>query len=173
MTVTPRRAWRALRSRYWLSLAFDCTLILLVFWGIHTWQTRDLPSGGPAPALPRVALDGPVPAMDEGQGIVYFFAPWCGVCRASIDNIDAMREAGRVDWAVAVALDYADLAAVRRFVDDTGLRAPVLLGDAGTARDWRIRGYPTYVVVDEDGLAGRPSVGYSTWLGLWWRTRGG
>ena len=52
------------------------------------------------------------------------------------------------------------------------LSLPVLAGNAGTAVSYRIRGYPTYYVLDAQGrIAGR-DFGYTTAPGLWLRTRG-
>ena len=161
--------WRALRQRYWASLLFDVFLILTVFWCIHAWQTRGLPGAGELPRLSATELDGdrtPQALPVAGKGVVYFFAPWCFYCKRSIGNIDELVRSGKVEWARAVALDFADLQEVRDFVSEVGLEQPVLLGDAETARDWNIRVFPTYFIVDEDGGISSRSVGYSTSLGL-------
>ena len=119
--------WRALRQRYWASLLFDVFLILTVFWCIHAWQTRGLPGAGELPRLSAAELDGdrtqqalPV----AGKGVVYFFAPWCFYCKHSIGNIDELVRSGKVEWARAVALDFADLQEVRDFVSEVGLEQP-------------------------------------------------
>lgn len=160
--------WRWLRSRFWLALAFDVLALVLVMVAVHAWQTRSLPYGEPAPRTVLPILGGAAEraALQPGTGIVYFFAPWCGICRASIDNIDALVDAGAVDWATAIALDYADRAAVEEFVRDTGLDSPVLLGTHGDAYDWGVRGYPTYFVIDDSGTIASRSVGYSTRIGM-------
>lgn len=164
--------WKRLRANTWSALAFDVAVLALLFLGVHAWQTRDLPISEPAPltVLPRLDADATESAIRTGEtGVVYFFAPWCGVCRVSIDNLDDLVEAGRVPWGVVVALDYADAEEVSRFIDETGVSLPVLMGDAQTAADWSIRGFPTYYVIDADGQIASRSVGYSTWLGMWVR----
>jgi hypothetical protein len=55
---------------------------------------------------------------------------------------------------------------VREFIDETGVDLPVLLGSQKTTRDWQIRGFPTYFVIDGDGKIVSRSVGYSTKIGL-------
>lgn len=164
--------WRRLRAHFWASLAFDVALIAAVFLAVHAWQTRDLPidQAAPATVLPLLDGGGLQSAMGEGQaGIVYFFAPWCGVCRASIGNLDDLVAAGRVAWATVVALDYADEAEVAAFIERTGVTLPVLMGDRGTAFDWSVPGFPTYYVIDAEGRIDSRSVGYSTTLGMWFR----
>ena len=166
-----RETWRRLRANTWTALAFDVGVLVLVFLAIHAWQTQDLPIDEPAPQTVLPLLQGGVGvAVREGEaGIVYFFAPWCRVCRASIDNLDELVAEGRVAWATVVALDYADAAEVVAFIESTGVDLPVLMGDPATAADWSIRGFPTYYVIDANGRIASRAVGYSTWLGMWYR----
>jgi hypothetical protein len=166
-----RDGWRRFRSHFWLSLAFDVAVLALLLFAVHSWQTRNLPIDQEAPQTVLAALDGsgPRPALAEGVGVVYFFAPWCRVCRVSIDNLDALVAGGAVDWGTVVALDYADTGEVQDFIDRTGVALPVLLGDGGTARDWSIRAFPTYYLIGADGRIHSRAVGYSTALGMRWR----
>jgi thiol-disulfide isomerase/thioredoxin len=169
MFSTLKENWRRLRSRFWASLAFDVAVLIAVFAAVHAWQTRDLPDDEAAPVTKLAVLDegGSRSAVIPGQpGIVYFFAPWCGVCRASIDNLDDLVAGGQVAWGTVVALDYADAAEVRDFIERTGVSLPVLMGDSRTALDWSVRAFPTYYVIDADGRIDSRSVGYSTWLGM-------
>jgi thiol-disulfide isomerase/thioredoxin len=163
--------WTRLRGHFWASLVFDVVLIATIFYAAHVWQTRELPIDRPAPATVLPLLGGGAQsAIRAGEaGLVYFFAPWCRVCRASIDNLDGLVVGRRVAWATVVALDYADEAEVAAFIERTGVTLPVLLGDAGTAAGWSIRGFPTYYVIDAEGRIHSRSVGYSTWLGMWFR----
>lgn len=166
------RQWTRLRANFWAALVFDVMALLLLFVAIQAWQTRDLPIEEPAPRTVLTKLDGGVAsAVREGEtGIVYFFAPWCGICRASIGNLNDLVDDGRVAWAVAIALDYAEAAEVRAFTDETGLALPVLMGNAQTAVDWSVPGFPTYYVIDAEGRIASRSIGYSTWIGMWLRS---
>ena len=73
---------------------------------------------------------------------MYFFAPWCGICRSSIDNLDHMLVGGDVAWATAVALDFTSPAEVQAFVDETGISLPVLLGSGQAAMTGQYRRFP-------------------------------
>ena len=164
-----KSAWKALRGNFWGSLAFDVVLIIAAFTLISMWQTRDLPDDEHTPPLELPWLDdrSADSVMVPGEaGVVYFFAPWCFYCRTSIDNLDELLSSGKVAWARVVALDYESLDEVREFIDETGVDLPVLLGGPKTTMDWRIRGFPTYFVIDGDGRIVSRSVGYSTKLGL-------
>ena len=168
-----KKTWKALRKRKALSLAFDVGAIVLVMLAIHAWQTRGMPFDEPAPAAELMVLGGSVPqsSVEPGAvGVVYFFAPWCKICHASIGHLDELVSEGSVAWAHAIALDYPALTDVQKFVDDTQLEMPVLLGNHQEIRDWNIRAFPTYFVIDEEGRIASRSVGYSTKIGLRART---
>ena len=172
MTGGLRSAWKKFRQRRWLSLAFDVAVLLVIFFGVHAWQTRNLPVDQPAPVtlLTELGSGKRQDAVRPGEvGVVYFFAPWCRVCRASIDNLGHLVDSDRIGWGTVVALDYADSREVQQFVDGVGVSLPVLLGDSRTAADWSVRAFPTYYVIDAAGNISSRSVGYSTWLGMWVR----
>lgn len=164
-----RSGWKALRGHFWGSLAFDVVLIMLAFILVHAWQTQDLPKDDHTPSLDLTWLDDrrADSVMVAGQtGVIYFFAPWCFYCKKSIDNLDELVAAGDLSWARVVALDYGNREEVRRFIRETRVSLPVLLGNSQTSNDWQIRAFPTYFVIDGDGQIASRSVGYSTKIGL-------
>ena len=162
-------AWSRLRGHFWTALVFDAAAIILVFVLISAWQTRNLPNDDNTPTLAAVWLDGKAAeqVLKAGEtGVLYFFAPWCGICRHSISNLDELVDSGDIAWARVVALDYSSVDEVRQFISETEVNLPVVLGSDITSRDWQIRGYPTYFVIDAGGKIVSRSVGYSTKLGL-------
>jgi thiol-disulfide isomerase/thioredoxin len=164
--------WRRFRSGFWRSLAFDALLIAAVFFAVNSWQTRNLPVDEPAPETVLALLDGSGirSAITSGEAsVVYFFAPWCFYCRASIGNLDELVADGRVAWGVVIALDYSNASEVQEFIDKTGVSLPVLMGNPATASDWSVAAFPTYYVIDAEGRISSRSVGYSTKLGMWLR----
>lgn len=164
-----RKIWRRLRSNFWMALLLDAVALVAVFVLISSWQTRNLPNDDNTPQLAAVWLDNASAdsVMPSGDtGIVYFFAPWCSICRMSISNLSELVSSGEIAWARVVALDYSDLDEVREFIEETNVTLPVILGNAQTAEDWQIPGFPTYFVIDAQGRIVSRSVGYSTKLGL-------
>ena len=152
-----KRAWVQLRTSPVLATLFDILLLAAVMFAIHAWQTRDLPVSEPAPARPLFTLDGEtlkMPVEEGSVGVVYFFAPWCHVCRASMGNLEDLLEGGQVDWSSAIALDYENTAQVQQFVDQLGITMPVFLGAGPEIANWKIRGYPTYFVINSDYFTG-------------------
>lgn len=167
--------WKRLRQNYWGSLVFDVSLILLVVVAVNIYQNHDLP-GTPehAPELKLSTLDGTLFDIDSLQGkttVVYFFAPWCHICHASIGNLEALWQDNKETVnAIVVAQDYQSIQEIQDFVDDLNLNMPVLLGTQKTQKDWSIFAFPTYYVITPEGKIKWRSVGYSTELGLRIRT---
>ncbi|TMP38005.1 TlpA family protein disulfide reductase [Pseudoalteromonas rubra] len=106
-----------------------------------------------------------IKSLQGQQSVVYFFAPWCSICRYSMPNLNKLHEAGKVN-AVAIALDFENKDAVSAFVDDLSLSMPVLLGNRSTASDYKVKAYPTYYVLSDDLKVVERSVGYSSELGI-------
>lgn len=102
--------------------------------------------------------------------VIYFFAPWCSICHVSIDNLQAIYQKNEDINVIAVALDYVDNAEVNQFVSKHQLTFPVAYGNEEVKRLYKISGYPSYYVVDEQNTVIGKSMGYSTELGLYLRT---
>jgi thiol-disulfide isomerase/thioredoxin len=157
--VTALRRWR----RFALELlAFVGLLTLLTL-----WQARHLLGGGePAPPLAVHGFD--LSALRGKRVLVYFYAPWCGVCKVSAGNLATLRrffDESELS-VVPVALDYESSADAGAFAAEHALPGALVLGNAAVARDWRVSGYPTYYVVDAGGKVAGSTYGYSSLPGL-------
>ena len=144
----------------------------LLFWAVTAWQQRDLikPSQvAPSFTLAQLATHTPTPIHMTGQRtLIYFFAPWCSICKLSMSNLNHIDTTNlRV---VAVALDYQDEASVAAFIADQEIHVPILLGTSEVAAAFRINVFPTYYVLDEKGSVDSRSVGYSSEIGMKLRT---
>lgn len=153
--------------------------LLLPALAVYAWQTRDLLPAGErvaAPAFELPTIAGGRFGSDALPGratVLYFFAPWCKICAASAPQLRWFdRWAGDATQVVVVALDYDSVEAVEDYARRHELTMPVLLGDAAMATAYRIRGYPTYYVIDAAGRVAGRDFGVSTLPGLWWRTAG-
>jgi peroxiredoxin len=159
------------------SLLANVAIAGLVFFAATAFQTRDMlaTERQPAPPLRGATLGGDNYDLAFAAGrpaLVYFFAPWCRVCGASADNLVRLRRLrDQSDLEiVAVALDWQSLDELRDYSARHDLNVPVVLGSAQLARDWRIYAFPTYYVLDSRQRVARRDLGYSTQLGLWWRS---
>jgi peroxiredoxin len=169
---------RPRRSR-WKRLALEALVFVVVVAGIQAWRARDLLPADErtaAPAFDLVDLQGRSwsnASLAGKPAVVYFFAPWCAVCAASSPQLRWFhRWRGDDVRVLLVGLDYASPAELREYAARHELTMPVLLGRPDTAAAYRVRGYPTYYVIDAQGRIARRDVGISTVAGLWTRTLG-
>ncbi|WP_246028857.1 TlpA family protein disulfide reductase [Litorilituus sediminis] len=102
--------------------------------------------------------------------VLYFFAPWCQVCHASIRNLQALHEDNKAIKVVAIALDYIDDDEVAKFTSKHQLTFPVALGNEGIKKAFSITGYPSYYVLNKQNVITAKSMGYSSELGLYLRS---
>lgn len=107
------------------------------------------------------------PLFETGKTqIIYFFAPWCQICHASISNLQSIYLDKPEISIKAIALDYASVNEIRQFSSQHDLSFPILLGDSELKKRFKIQGYPSYYVLNERGEVKSKSLGYSTELGL-------
>jgi len=145
-----------------------------IFLVITWWQQKDMlqiSSNSLAPAFSLVDMTGKVvrfdPANQQQKTLVYFFAPWCGVCHASIDNIESIKQSsdGKINF-YAIALDWQSKEAVETFLAKHDLSMPILLGTRETLDQFKIGGFPSYYVIDRNGILQSKDMGYTTELGM-------
>lgn len=89
------------------------------------------------------------------------------MCKLSIGNLAFVTEDIQV---AAIALDYRSIEEVADFIDGKELSVPVLLGTSALSKAYKISAFPTYYVIDSKGNVSQRSVGYSSALGLLWRS---
>ena len=160
----------------WKRWLINGLLIFTIFVVVTAWQERNLvPVQTPAPSFRLPLLSGSTVALEDLRGrrvLLFFFAPWCKVCDISISNLNWVRrllseESGSI---FAVALSYNGLQSIEAFLERNALDVPVLLGNSEILNSYRINAFPTVYVLNESGNIDSSTVGYSTTLGLWWRT---
>lgn len=153
----------------------DILFVVVVFYAITWWQERDLLPDDGNQKIPTLTVSDSksdrvelASLLGEENTIIYFFAPWCSICRTSAPNLNKLSESVTV---LAIALSYEKRADVARFVQETALNVPVYYGSDNTEKAFKIDAFPTYYVVDSNGIILDRSVGYSTEFGMKWRSR--
>ncbi|OAD42792.1 alkyl hydroperoxide reductase [Hydrogenophaga crassostreae] len=152
-------------------------LAVMVFTGVHLWQTRDMPAG-PAPelAFTLITPDGARTATTlaqwrtqyPGQPVaIHVWAEWCPICQAEEHNVHRL-VAGYPVLTIAMQSGPADTVAKvlrqrqlpwQTAVDDTGALAQAL----------GVKAVPAFLVVDAQGQLRGASVGYTSEIGMRWR----
>ena len=140
-------------------------LVVLVFFSGEFLVSRGMVTGTP-PALAAKTITGEsvVNRIASGQGLIYFWAHWCGVCRMMQEPVSQVLK----DYpGVTVALKSGTEDSVKRYLNDQGLDWPVVNDARGTIGDrYGVRGVPAVFVLNPEGNIVFTSSGYSTELGL-------
>ena len=163
--------------RKYSSLLLNVALLLVAFLAISAFQARNmLPTDQvAAPMLRATTLQSTLFDLDEVEGratLVYFFAPWCHYCALSSDNLVRLRRLRDENSLriITVALDWKSVAEVSDYAEKHELNIPVLLGDENIMREWKVYGFPTYYVLNSEHNIVSRDLGYSSQIGLWWRS---
>ena len=155
------------RRRRLRRLALELAVVVALVAAIGFWRGRGHPRGE-VPELTLRSVAGMDVALRELRGeptLIAFFAPWCGVCKVTAQNVRWVHGAGR--RVVSIGSAYGDDAAsVAAYARDHELPSPVLLDDQGAAERFGVTAYPTFFFVDARGRITGSTVGYTTTLGL-------
>lgn len=162
----------------WRSHALTLLTVLLVYAGIHLWQTRHLASG-PAPSFSAPIANPQANSIDfdhwrqqhAGRAVaLHFWADWCPICRLEEGNISRLQQ----DWPVlAVAMQSGDASRVQVVLKRRGLDwLSAVDADGAVARRYGLASVPAFIVVDAQGRIRFAELGYTTQAGmrlrLWW-----
>jgi len=151
------------------SIGLQLAVFGLIFMAISYFQTRQMLSGKPDrfELLNLSRETGLVPPNSDGRlSLVYFFAPWCGVCRLSMPNLNKIHSQHTEVQIQIIALDYESVDEVEKFAAELGLLPPIFLGGEDVRRAGGINAYPSYYVLNKNAIITAKAVGYSSEFGM-------
>ncbi len=166
-----------LQTRYRQSTPFrwavDLTVLLAIVLGVGLYQTRNHPRGA-APGYTFTTLDQAPVALSSLAGkptLLAVWAPWCGVCKAESSNVSrAHAWLGDRANVVSIATSFNDVSEVRQYMSAQGVDYPVLLAAEDFQRVMHVEAFPTVFILDSQGRIVSSMQGYTTTLGLVFRT---
>ncbi len=99
--------------------------------------------------------------------IVYFFAPWCQICHLSMPNlVEIQASKGEQIKIVAIALDYQKQSDVNDFIEQHALNFPVYYGQSAIQKAFKVSAFPSYYLIDKNGVVTHKVVGYTSEIGM-------
>ena len=161
--------------RPWLALAggmlIGAAAGYLVFFGLPSEPAEPRPqstvrapqisiaglgTGSQAPLFELESADGEMVGLEDYRGqvvLLNFWATWCAPCRIEMPLLQSTFESFKDQGLVILGIDFdepADL--VDAFGDELGLTFPLLLDPGGKVQQqYKVRGYPTTVILDREG----------------------
>lgn len=113
--------------------------------------------GAQAPDFALRDLRGNEVRLSEYRGktvLLTFWATWCGPCRLEMPAFEDRYQELKDDGFIVLGVNYDEpVEDVRTFRDELGLSFPLLLDPGGSVqRLYRIRGYPSSIFVDPQGV---------------------
>ena len=116
-----------------------------------------------APDFQLVNLEGDMVALSDHRGsvvLVNFWATWCPPCRAEMPLLQEFADRYDQDMVVFAVNSGEEEAVVRNFVETTGLNLLFLLDPTNSvATLYRVRGFPTSLFIDENGILQATHIG--------------
>jgi thiol-disulfide isomerase/thioredoxin len=122
--------------------------------------------GSPAPDFSLTSLDNQTVKLSQFRGtpvLINFWATWCPPCKEELPLLVKTHQANQ-DRLVILGVDMAEEAGVvRDKVREVGITYPVLLDSQNEVTNrYQVRGYPTSLFVDKNGIVQRITVGQLT-----------
>lgn len=105
-------------------------------------------------------------SLSEMQGrivVLNFWATWCEPCKLEMPYFEKLHKAGRSDLEIwGVNFDEPPQQ-VENFIEELDLSFTILLDPGGNVQEkYRVRGYPTTYVIDQDGVVRFHHIGLIT-----------
>ena len=135
---------------------------------IGTVVSRIAPEiGAQAPDFALRDLEGNEVRLSDYRGrtvLLTFWATWCGPCRLEMPTFEGRYQELKDEGFTVLGLNYDEpVEDVSAFRDELGLSFPLLLDPGGSVqRLYRIRGYPSSIFVDPQGVVRIVHIGLIT-----------
>ena len=97
-----------------------------------------------------------------------FWATWCGPCRESIPHLTQLYKnyQDKGFELIGMNLDKSgEVEMVRRFVKSMDIPYPIIMTPEDVARNYKITGLPTTVLIDKEGKVREKIVGFNSAIG--------
>jgi thiol-disulfide isomerase/thioredoxin len=126
--------------------------------------TPDL-AGKTAPDFTLQTLDGKPYGLAALKGkpvLLDFWATWCGPCRKAMPAVEKVFQDYKEQGLVILAVDGGeDRDTVQAFLKKTPMAYPaVLSGESPILKDYQVKAFPTFVMIDRDGKIAAYEIGF-------------
>jgi peroxiredoxin len=122
--------------------------------------------GSSAPDFELVNLENERVKLSELRGkivVLNFWATWCEPCKVEMPYFEQLHQI-KFEGLEILGINFDEpQPQVQEFVDEFNLHFPILLDPGGEVQNlYRVRGYPTTMIVDKDGVIRYHHIGLIT-----------
>ncbi len=161
-----RRVWGYIGSGILIWLGIVALALLISNVGFGDDHKSEVVVGGRLPDFELANINGERVRLSQRLGkplIINFWATWCAPCVIEMPNIQKYYNRYEGEFDVLAVNADEPAGPVRSFVDDMGLTFDILLDPGGEIQLlYQIRGYPTSLFVDTDGIIRAQHIGLLT-----------
>ncbi len=121
-------------------------------------ETNFLPVVGmPTPDFSLIGINGEKVTLSDLRGrvvLLNFWATWCGPCKSEMPILERYYNRVNRDQFVVLGINFDEpVSSVRAYSEALELTFPLLLDPGAKVQQlYRIRGYPTSIFLDVDGI---------------------
>ncbi|TET46471.1 TlpA family protein disulfide reductase [candidate division TA06 bacterium] len=122
---------------------------------IRTGSTAGQEEKPSAPSFQVTSLDGKRFDLESLRGKVVVLNFWylgCAPCRMEIPSLNKLVKAFREKAVVFIAIGLDDDEAMRQFLKETEFAYDVVSKGGRVVSHFGVRGFPTHIIIDQDGL---------------------
>lgn len=156
-----------------IRILLQLLLFILIFIFISKWQQRGMLEDQTAINVVTLkTLQSEKKAIFNSQEkpkkLIYFFAPWCSICRISMPKLSYL---SKDDLEIyAVALSYDSQKQVENFINEIKYEGDVLLGSPEITSQFKVNAFPSYYVLNKDNKIIHKGLGMASIISIWWQT---
>lgn len=148
------------------ALAAAATIFASSAWAAESMTPLD--GKAPAPDFTLPDVDGNAVRLSDFRGkvvIVNFWATWCPPCRFEMPSLQRAWEKLKDDGGAVIAVHVGGKEdEVWQFMSSYDLSFPIVLDkDSSVIKAWPVKGLPTTLVVDPEGLIRYRAIGGREW----------
>lgn len=122
--------------------------------------------GSPAPDFELKDITNRTHRFSELRGkivLINFWATWCEPCKVEMPFFEELHSNSQTELQILAVNFDEPPQQVQQFAEEYELSFPVLLDPGGSVQElYRVRGYPTTFVIDEDGVVQYHHIGLIT-----------
>ncbi|MBF0264211.1 MAG: protein disulfide oxidoreductase [Gammaproteobacteria bacterium] len=156
-------------KKFWLTLLRDISILIVIFYAITLYQTRNTPAI--APELKGTLISGELINLSDmvkkSPVLVYFWGSWCPICKVSSPIITDLSADYQV---ISIALSSGENQEVLNYLNENNYNFPVLNDPDGIVSHlWSVSATPMVYIIDRDGKVDSVTMGAASAIGLKFR----